>query len=463
VAESPNKLPLRLVFAMALASGLTPLNSTMLSVVLQPLRTTFHETEATLTQALVTTYLVTCIVMQAPGGKLGDELGHRSALAFGQGAFAVAAGLGMFAPSLGWLTASRILMATAGALIVPSATALLRNEIPVQLRGRAFGAFGASMALSAALGPLIGGQITSAFGWRAVFSVNLLVLPVSALLARESSKGAAASGEARRDIARRRDWSALKRFDYLGSSLLGAGLAALALGVRRGTSPSWALLGAAPLLLAAFVVVERRQRAPVVELGILRIPVFVASGGIIGLHNLAMYALLFELPSVCSTLLGAGANRTGLLLVAVLAPMVVLSPIAGRLTDRVGARSTALLGTGTALFGMCVLLATPVRTLPALIPGLIVFGLGLGLSSAPAQSSGMTAVRVEQSGVAAGMLSTMRYVGGVMGTLILAVLLAHSEDRELVRSAHRATLLIFVAALTLALGCALVLPAKHRT
>jgi MFS family permease len=233
--------------------------------------------------------------------------------------------------------------------------------------------------------------------------------------------------------------------------------------VSRGTNPSWALVGAAPVLLAAFVVVERRQRTPVVELGILRIPVFVASGGIIALHNLAMYALLFELPTVCSTLLGAGANRTGLLLVAVLAPMVVLSPIAGRMTDHIGARRTALLGTGTALFGMCVLLATPLRSLPALIPGLIVLGLGIGLSSAPAQSSGMTAVRVGQSGVAAGMLSTMRYLGGVLGTLILAVMLAHSEDREMVRSAHRAILLIFTGALALALGCALLLPSKHRT
>jgi EmrB/QacA subfamily drug resistance transporter len=451
VAELGPKLPVRLVAAIALASGLTPLNSTMLSVVLRPLGAAFDRDEATLTRALVTSYLVTCIVMQAPGGKLGDRLGHRRALLFGQAAFALAALAGLLAPSLGWLVAARVVMASAGALIIPSATALLRTELPAELRGRAFGAFGATMALSAALGPLVGGQLTSALGWRAVFAVNLVLLPISALLA--GKPGRATPSPARAPRA---------RFDVLGSVLLGGALASLALGVGRDGTPNVGLLMAAPVLLALFVVVEKRHPAPIVDLSILRVPTFVASGFIIALHNLAMYALLFELPAICGIVLHEGAHRTGLLLAAVLAPMVVLSPIAGRLTDKVGPRSVALCGTSLAAAGMAVLAFTPLRTLEALIPGLLVFGVGLGLSSAPAQSAGMSAIAVAQSGMAAGLLATLRYLGGVAGTLILSVLLV-SSDIDAALAAHRSVVFVFLAALVAAVACAFALPTAQAS
>ncbi len=459
MAEAPQGLSLRLVAAMALASALAPLNSTMLSVALRPIGAAFGASDSTLTRALVTSYLVTSIVMQAPGGKLGDLLGHRRALAFGQMAFALGAVLALFSPTLTWLVVARVAMAAAGAMIVPSAMALLRTELPLALRGRAFGIFGASMALSAALGPPVGGQITVWFGFRAVFVVNLVVLPISAWLARTSSKSAAAPAKV------------TARYDYLGTLLLGSGLACLALGVGRGGAIDLRLALACPVLLAIFVWVEGRAASPIVDLGLLRVLPFVTSGLLIALHNLAMYALLFELPNVCGMVLGSGASGAGRLLVSLMAPMVVFSPIAGRLTDSHGARRVALVGTTVALVGMVVLLLTPLRSLLSPVPGLVILGAGLGLSSSPAQSAGMSAIPASKSGVAAGMMATLRYLGGVIGTLILGVLFGVSrvssaigaaDDASAAVSLHRRALTIFCVALALAVACAVGLPSLRR-
>jgi MFS family permease len=449
VAEPTTTLSFRVVAATALASALTPLNSTMLSVALRPIGATFHTSEAVLTRALVTSYLVTSIVMQAPCGKIGDQLGHRRALHLGQVAFGVGAVLAVVAPSLVWVVIARVAMAAAGALIVPSAMALLRTELPPEMRGRAFGVFGATMALAAALGPLVGGQIEFAVGWRAVFAVNLVLLPLSAILAGRSSPHA----EVRSRPVR-------PRFDFAGTLLLAASLGSLVVGVGRGGAFNWPLLAGCPLLLAAFVAVERRHVAPVVDLSLLAEPVFVASGMLIALQNLAMYALLFELPTTCGIVLGAGANRTGGLLVAITAPMVVLAPVAGRLADAFGARKVALAGALLAALGVAVLLMTPLESMLSPVPGLVLAGAGLGLSGAPAQSAGMSAAPADRGGVAAGMMATMRYVGGVAGTLALGILMVHAESPALALAAHRRALAVFLVALVLAAVSALRLPGK---
>jgi MFS family permease len=198
-----------------------------------------------------------------------------------------------------------------------------------------------------------------------------------------------------------------------------------------------------------------------VDLSLLQRPVFVASGLLIALQNLAMYALLFELPTTCGIVLGAETNRTGGLLVAITAPMVILAPIAGRLTDALGARKIAVLGATFAVLGVGVLLATPLRSLAAPVPGLILTGIGIGLSGAPAQSAGMSAAPADRGGVAAGMMATMRYLGGVAGTLVLGILLVQTESPEVALAAHRKALVVFLVSLVLATVCALLLPTKE--
>jgi MFS family permease len=463
VAEARGKPSGRLIAAVALASGMTPLNSTMLSVALRPIGVAYGTSEAVLTQVLVTSYLITSIVMQAPGGKLGDLLGHRRALACGQVAFAVGSVIALLAPSLGVLFVARIAMGAAGAMIVPSAVALLRTELPPDLRGRAYGVFGANMALSAAIGPLIGGQLTAAFGWRSLFLVNLLLVPLSMLLAGRAPRlGAPAILSAEAPPGGRAP------FDWRGTLLLALALSALVLGVGRGRDASPLLLGLGLVLATMFVMAEKRHPSPVTDLSLLREPVFLASGGVIALQNLAMFALLFELPATCARVLGASPSQTGRLLVAFMAPVVMLSPVAGRITDAIGARSVGLIGTVLAAAGVGTLLCTPLRSLSALVPGLVIFGVGLAFSGSPAQSAGMSAIPAQRSGVAAGMMATMRYLGGVAGTLVLGITLDDAGLHDQVQAhsaalaAHQSALLSFTVALVLAVGCAFFLPGKTR-
>lgn len=300
------------------------------------------------------------------------------------------------------------------------------------------------MALSAAAGPLAGGQITAAVGFRGVFAVNLVLLPISALLA-----GAPARSQT----------AAPKRapFDVGGTLLLGAALGALVLGVGRGGGTDGRLLAASASSFVALAWIERRAQAPIVDVTLLRRPVFVTSGLLIATQNLAMYAL-FELPAIAGIVLDADASSAGRLLVFVMAPMVVCSPLAGRLADSFGARRVAVAGAASALAGMVLLLATPLSSLAAPIPALLLVGAGFGLSGSPAQAAGMSAIPAEESGAAAGLMSTLRDLGGVAGTLVLGLVLPSTRERALVLSAHHAALRAFVVAL----ACAFALPGSAR-
>lgn len=436
----------RLVAALALSSMLTPLNSTMLSVVLGPIGAEFHASETLLTQALVTSYLIMSIVMQAPSGKLGDRFGHRRAVAVGQGLFALGSLCAMFAPSTVMLALARIVMATGGALIVPSAGALLRLEVPPEKRGQAFGAFGASMALSAAIGPVIGDPIAAAISWRATFAVNLVVLPIAVLLAGRTEPKIATSTKP-------------FRFDVLGSLMLGSALTLAVVGsnAHAGHNRPY-LYGASALVTALFVAWEKRHAEPVVDLGLLRRPVFVAGGLVVALQNLAMYALLFELPGAMSRVGGAGHGSKGLMLGAMMLAMVIISPISGRLADAFGARRIATTGALLALLGMMLLYAFGLGSLTRLVPALALFGVGLGLTSSPAQASAMSAAPKEESGMAAALLATMRYLGGIAGIVVLSLVWTAPSDPAQVVAEHRSALLVFGAALATAVLVTLVLP-----
>lgn len=437
--------PRRLLAALTLSSTLAPLNSTMLSVMLASVGPAFGVAETFATQALVTSYLITSIVMQAPSGKLGDRYGHRRAVAFGQLLFGVGSVGAMFAPSIWTLALARIVMAVGGALIVPSAGALLRLEIPPDKRGQAFGLFGASMALSAALGPVVGGVITSAFSWRATFGVNVVLLPIAALIAGRSP---APTEPARGPF----------RFDVVGTVLLGLALTLAVVASNLAGDPRrMPLLGAATAVAVLFVLFERRQSEPVVDLRLVTRPVFLAGGLVIALHNVSMYALLFELPSAV-TRMGASGHAKGLLLGAMMISMVVVSPISGRLADKFGARKLALAGTALALAGMSAIRFVGLHSVPRLLPGLVLVGMGLGLAASPSQASAMSDAPRAESGMAAALLAMMRYLGGIAGLIVLSFVWSAPSDPARVLIEHDRAVMFFGAALGLAVVAAAFLP-----
>ncbi|MGZ3421109.1 MAG: MFS transporter [Polyangiales bacterium] len=421
--------------ALALASALSPLNSTMIAVAIPAIAKDLGTPVSALTHALVTSYLLVGIVFQSPAGKMGDRLGHARVLMIGQVVFAVGSTIGFLSRSTLGLSFARVLMATGGAFIVPAAMALVRLHLPQEKRAQAYGAFGALMGLSAAIGPVLGGEITRRIGWPAVFLVNAPVLIASAFLARGEVSDAPKKAA---------------RFDVVGSVLLGASLAAIVIATK---SHGWLAIPGI-LGLFAFFAWELRVADPVVDPHLFRAPPFASGAAVVALQNFAMYALLFELPSYMSSSAQIDAGRAGRTLFAMMGAMVVGSPLGGRLAARWSARTVVGLGSATATLGMLSLLLVPAGKTLLLVPSLIALGLGLGLSTAPSQASALSSVAAEKSGMAAAAMSTSRYLGGVAGVATLAAILAHGTAA----SQHPTAVRVFGTALALSFLASRLLP-----
>ena len=166
----------------ALGAALTPLNSTMVAVALPALSMEFNARPSTVTLFVVTGYLVATIAAQLPAGSIADRVGYSRALTWGRLMFGGGAAVGVFAQSLGAVVVGRLLMAAGGALIIPTAMALLRISYPAERRARAFGVMGGVMGGAAAVGPALGAWMSDHFGWRSLFLINVPLLLLSWLL-----------------------------------------------------------------------------------------------------------------------------------------------------------------------------------------------------------------------------------------------------------------------------------------
>ncbi|QIX28468.1 MFS transporter [Nocardioides sp. JQ2195] len=434
--------------AACLAASLMPLNSTMIAVAVPDVSAELDHDPTTVTQALVTTYLVAAIALQSPGGKLGDRLGQWRVLTLGQVVLGVGALLGFLAPTLVLLSVSRVLMAVGGALVVPAAVALIRIALPPDRRGRAFGMFGAVMSLAAGIGPIVGGELVRFFGWESIFLANLPVLALSAVLAVGAPHGSRSTSST--------------GFDWLGSVLLTAAVATGVLAVEATSSTSATLLVLSVVLWLPFVVWERRTRDPVVAFELFRGASFTAGTLLIALLNLVMYALLFEIPLVLETVFDLDAQHTGRLLVFMMLAMVATSMLAGRLVDRVGARLVALVGLLVCLVGTGLLLVGSLDAPDEVRLPLALLGVGLGLANPASQTAALASVSREQSGMAAGIGSTIRYLGGIVGVAVLARVLDTSGAHSAVLAQHHTLLAIFVGVLVGGLLCIPFLPGADR-
>jgi MFS family permease len=418
---------------LALAALLAPLNSTIIAVALPSIANAFDTSAAMATRWLVTAYLVVTIVAQSPAGKLADLFGTSRVLTLGRGAFAVGALLSAFSPSMAVLSAGRALMAIGGALTIPTVFAQLRNSVPLARRGRIFGIFGAIMGAAAATGPILGGVLTAKFGWHSVFVVNVPVVLLSFFL--EPPHRGAAAGALKR----------APRFDVIGSTILAVAVLLLVASVDRANL----LLAAGALAaLAGFVVHELRSKDPVLDVRLFTHPAFAAGSAIVGLQNLAMYAMLFLLPFFLASG-GSGPAATGRKLLLFTLSMVFASPIGGRLSDAIGARIVGVFGALLATGGATLFVSTG-----ELLASVILMGAGIGISTGPSQASAMSAVSASQAGVASGALSTMRYIGGVIGSGLVALLAGGGLTRD-------TRLLVFPAVLFLSGLAALALPGRQ--
>ena len=438
--------PLRLM-GLGLSAMLVPLGSTMIAVALPSIGTEFSRTPGELTQWLVNSYLMVNIVALGPGGKLGDFWGYRKTLRLGQWLFGLGCVLPIVFHYFEALVASRVLMALGGALMVPTVMAVFKITVPEEKRHRVFGYFGGMMGFAAALGPSLGGLLVHHFGWGAIFLMNLPPLLLSMFFAMGFFK----------EALHETPTSSFK-FDWTGTLLMSMALVCFVVGM---TSQS-VLLVPAMLLMAAFFWWQSKIPHSLIDLKLFSDRSFSAGCAIVALQNLGMYALLFQLPYLLKLLYQWGPEQSGHYMTVFMFSMMTASLIGGRIAEKIGARMTCMTGALTAMIGVAWLSMLAPDKLPLhVIGGLMLVGTGLGLANGPSQSAAMATVDRAMSGIASGVISIARYLGGVVGISVLAWLLSAPGSAQSLAQYHLA-LLIFAGSFLVAAIVSLLLPAKTR-
>ena len=424
------------VWTVALGSMLAPLNSTMIAVALPEI---MHEFQVGFGSAgwLVTAYLIAMASLQPVAGKMGDSIGRRRLVLGGLAGFGVASLLAAVAPTLWVLIALRTLQAIAGALIIPNGTTLVRIVVPEGRRGGRFGLLGAAIGLAAAVGPPFGSALITAAGWRAIFYVNLvLVLPALAIGWRWLPREHATAGR--------------QQFDLLGAIMLPIMLivtVGLLIYTARGTTALVLVMGILMVtgLASVFLRWEFRHPDPVLQPRLFRHQAFAAANGGIALGNLAMYTVLLSVPLLLASRSASATGQTGVVLAIMLAAMIVVSPVGGRLADRFGRRLPTTVGLALLTLGTVPMAVAGAQVkLPPLVVGLAFVGIGIGLAMPGLQSTAVESVREEEAGVASGIYSTSRYLGSIVGSALLAGLLG--ADRSNVDGLGRVFVIVLIAA-----------------
>ena len=354
------------------------------------------------------------------GGRLADLIGRRRILVAGLAIFSSASLLAGLAGSAELLIAARGLQGFGAALIAPAALSILAvNFSEGQERNRALGIFGAVGGTSASIGVIASGLLTDGPGWRWVFFINI---PIGVLLI--GSAFVVLGG----DHAQRRSG----RFDAAGATTVTGGLLLLVYALNRGADHGWTststltLFAAAGLLLAAFVVVERRSQAPLVPGTALRHRSLVAANLSAFFTFGAFFSFIFLASLLMQQVLGYSPTKTGVSWLATSVTAFVASGLTGaRLVAKVGVR--ALLVTGLTLLALAMLWLARVPAdadyMSDLLPALLAAGVAIGLCAPSVQISALSGVAESSAGIASGLVETMREVGGAAGVAAVSTAL----------------------------------------
>jgi len=402
-----------------LAAFLTPFMSSAVNVAMPSIGKEFSMSAVALGW-VATAFMLFAAMCLVPLGRVADIVGRKKVFAAGLAVHTAATVLAALAPSGGVLIAARGLQGLGGAMIFGTAIAVLTSVFPPGERGKVLGWNTAATYLGLSLGPVLGGGLVQAWGWRSIFWVTALVslAALALVVAKLDREWAEARGEG---------------FDWAGSALFGLGLVALMYGFSRLRSALGLALTLGGLAaLAAFAAVERRARAPVLDLGLFRRNRIFLFSNLAALVNYSStWAVGFLLSLYLQYIKGLPPSRAGLVLIAQPVLMALSSPFAGKLSDRTEPRIIASLGmslTAAALLLFAFLRAdTPFAVLVA---GLAVLGLGFGLFSSPNTNAIMGSVEKRNYGVASATLGTMRLSGQMMSAgvtmLIFSLFLGRS-------------------------------------
>ncbi|HYB22515.1 MAG TPA: MFS transporter, partial [Solirubrobacteraceae bacterium] len=366
----------------------------------------------------VNAYTLSFAVLLVTGGRLGDLFGRRRMFLTGVVVFALSSGAIGFSPSDTWLVVWRAIQGTGSAMMMPGTLSIITNAFPAAERGKAIGTWAGVSALALAIGPVLGGFLVEAVSWQSIFFLNLPVavgaVIVTLFAVRES-----------------RDESAAQRVDAPGVATLTVGLAALVLALVQGNEWHWGsareivLYATAALALSAFVAVERRQGAPMVDFSFFRARTFLGANVVAFIVSFAMLAMFFFMALYMQNVLRFSPLQAGVRFLPSTLMIVLIAPLAGRLADRVGPRPLIAFGltaVSGALFWQSHI--TVSSGYGALLPGFVLMGIGMAFVMSPMSTAAMNSVAQAKAGVASGILSMNRMVGGTFGVAVLGALVS---------------------------------------
>ena len=408
--------------AVCLGTFMLLLDITIVNVALPDIQQALHSSFSGL-QWVVDAYALSLAALLLTAGSLADMYGRRRLYIIGLVVFTGASLLCGVATGTLMLQLSRALQGVGGAVMFSVSLALLASAFHGKDRGVAFGVWGAITGLAVAIGPLLGGVLTSGLSWRWIFFVNLPIgILAIAIVVLEVA-------ETRTPHARRPDWAGFALFTLALSSLVYA----LIESSERSFTDSVVIgcLAAAVVLLLAFLVVERRSSHPMFDLKLFALPTF--SGGSIAAFGLSasIFSVLLYLVLYLQDILGYSALATGVRLLVLSGGILATSAIAGRLSSHVPVR--LLIGPGLLVVGVGLLLMRGLdvgSSWAHLVPGLILAGAGVGMINPPLASTAVGVVKPERSGMASGINSTFRQVGIATGIALLGTLFANKVTEE---------------------------------
>ena len=419
-----------ILLVATVGSFITPFMGSAVNVALPAIAETFS-LDAVLLSWISTAYLLSAAVFLVPFGKLADIHGRKRVLLAGVITFALASLLSAIATSFTMLLVARVVQGLGGAMLFSTAVAIVTSVYPPAERGHAIGITVAAVYLGLSLGPSAGGTLTHFFGWRSIFWSNTILGAGLVALTHWGMHGewAEARGE---------------KLDVVGSVIYGVAQFAMVLGLTKLPAPLGIVLLAMGILgLVAFIYWEGRVAQPVLNLGLFRGNVVFGMSNLAAFINYsATFGAVFLLSLYLQYIAGFSPQKAGLILVAQPIMMALLSPFAGRLSDRIEPRVVASIGMIFSAVGLAMLITLGMQTQTGyIVAALLVLGIGFGLFSSPNTNAIMGAVERRYYGVASAITGTMRLTGQVFSMAAAALIFSIFVGRAKITPEHFAEFL----------------------